>query len=229
MAIGGLGGFLADAVAQRFTPVTLSKSGGSAPTEPPPFDVMRSLRFAAFGGLLGAPLSHFYYGALDKAIFADAPHAPRTILTKIAIDQLIWSPITSLAFLAGLRTLEGRPDLVQASLETSFLPLIKAQWTVWPLAHAINFRFVPTEQRVRFFVCRVDRSCALRSFPFGTGVVSVMNHTCMINLQSFPHNLSPLRLTSPPSPGPLRERGEPGVHGGRLDDRERQAGGAAAG
>lgn len=27
---------------------------------------------------------------------------------------------------------------------------VKGSWTVWPVAHAINFRFVPTSQRLLY-------------------------------------------------------------------------------
>lgn len=41
--------------------------------------------------------------------------------------------------------MEGQPDLIWATLQSKFVPTLAANYVIWPLAHLINFRFVPSE------------------------------------------------------------------------------------
>ena len=37
--------------------------------------------------------------------------------------------------------------------QEKFMPTLLAGWTVWPLVHVINFRFIPSSQRVLYINC----------------------------------------------------------------------------
>jgi hypothetical protein len=72
------------------------------------------------------------------------------VLTKTAVDQLIWAPAMTVVFLAFLTTLEGRPDAIASVVQAKLVPIYLANLGIWPLWHIINFRYVAPEQRVLF-------------------------------------------------------------------------------
>lgn len=64
---------------------------------------------------------------------ASHPHAHKHPLSTTAV------------YFAVIRTMEGQPDLIMATLQSKFVPTLAANYAIWPLAHLINFRFVPSE------------------------------------------------------------------------------------
>lgn len=44
----------------------------------------------------------------------------------------------------------GQPDKITQTLKDKFWPTLLAGYAVWPLAHVINFRFIPNSQRVLY-------------------------------------------------------------------------------
>ena len=77
-------------------------------------------------------------------------YSARTVLSKVAIDQLIFTPVGLVIFYTCFKTLEGQPWKVPATIREKFFPTLFAGFAIWPLAHIVNFRFVPTQQRVLF-------------------------------------------------------------------------------
>jgi hypothetical protein len=53
-------------------------------------------------------------------------------------------------FLAVITTLEGRPEAALGVIQAKLFSVMLANFSVWPLAHLFNFRFVPPEQRILF-------------------------------------------------------------------------------
>lgn len=53
-------------------------------------------------------------------------------------------------YFAVIRSLEGHPEAVVSTLQAKFLPTLAANYMIWPLAHVINFRFVPSEYRILY-------------------------------------------------------------------------------
>lgn len=60
-------------------------------------------------------------------------------MSKVALDQLAYSPVMNAVFLTFCRTLEGRGDEVLATLEQRWLPIMKANYALWPAAHVLGF------------------------------------------------------------------------------------------
>jgi protein Mpv17 len=48
-------------------------------------------------------------------------------------------------YFAIIRSLEGHPELIMATLQAKFVPTLAANYMIWPLAHLVNFKFVPSE------------------------------------------------------------------------------------
>ena len=42
------------------------------------------------------------------------------------------------------------PAAVAAKVKRDLMTQVTGSWTVWPIAHAINFRFIPTSQRLLY-------------------------------------------------------------------------------
>jgi protein Mpv17 len=123
----------------------LAQSFGGAP-----FDVYRCVRLSLYGALIDGPVGHYFYQFLDTKIKPDDPKGTTAVLTKTAIDQLLWAPGMTVVFLAFLTTLEGRPEAIMSVIQAKLLPIYLANLGVWPLFHLINFRYVAPEQRILF-------------------------------------------------------------------------------
>jgi len=130
------GFFLGDLMAQLF----IEKSG--------PYDPSRTARLASFGLLVHGTTSHWFYGNLDALIPGTTA---AVVATKVFIDQVLWNPIFGCMFFGymGLTTGEGLGGAV-AKIKRDLMTQVTGSWTVWPVAHAINFKFIPTSQRVLY-------------------------------------------------------------------------------
>lgn len=96
---------------------------------------------------------HVWYTTLDKYVFPDAPTSTRAVVTKTALDQLLWAPAFSCVFFAFINILDGRPDAVLPAIQAKLLPMLLANYALWPAAHLINFKFVPSRQRILYINC----------------------------------------------------------------------------
>lgn len=124
------------------------------------YDPMRTLRLASFGFLVHGTTSHWFYGKLDARIPGTDALA---VATKVFIDQVLWNPIFGVMFFSYIGLWEGSG--VQGTInkiKRDLITQVTGSWTVWPLAHAINFRFIPTSQRVLYInVIQVFYNCFL--------------------------------------------------------------------
>lgn len=101
----------------------------------------------------------------------------------MAIDQLIFTPIGIVLFYSVFKTLEGRPWSIQSTIREKFFPTLFAGYAVWPIAHIINFRFIPTQQRVLYINVITVSQAVMTSYP-----CSSIGHSC------YPQNLSSLGI-----------------------------------
>lgn len=98
------------------------------------FDWSRTLRMAAFGGVIAGtryldtntasctptlppptndcpgPVGHHWYRFLDTNVGVANPTAPRVIATKVGLDQFVFAPLSTFMFYAYLCSAEGRPS-----------------------------------------------------------------------------------------------------------------------
>uniref|UniRef100_A0A7S2V4A9 Peroxisomal membrane protein MPV17 n=1 Tax=Fibrocapsa japonica TaxID=94617 RepID=A0A7S2V4A9_9STRA len=112
------------------------------------YDVMRTIRLGSFGLLFHGPSGHYFYGFLDSKIVGTSTQA---VATKVAIDQLFWNPIFGTVFFTYLGLAEGKSggeivNKIKSDLKTA----VMGSWTVWVPAHIINFKFVPSSQRLLY-------------------------------------------------------------------------------
>lgn len=89
-----------------------------------------------------------WYGKLDQLL-------PGTeawkVAVKVAADQVLWAPVFTAMYFSYLGLAEGRSlDYIQAKIRNDTMAGVTASWKVWPIVHAVSFRFVPTELRILY-------------------------------------------------------------------------------
>lgn len=112
------------------------------------FDWARFARVASFGFVLHGTTGHVWYGKLDQLL-------PGTeawkVAVKVAADQVLWAPIFTAMYFSYLGLAEGRSmEYIQAKIQNDTMAGVTASWKVWPIVHAVSFRFVPTELRILY-------------------------------------------------------------------------------
>ena len=60
------------------------------------------------------------------------------------------APFGTALFYAVTKGLQGQLDQVPQTLQDKLLPTLAASYSLWPAAHAINFKFVPSSQRILY-------------------------------------------------------------------------------
>lgn len=115
-----------------------------------PWDAKRTAKMGAFGLALHGPIGHYWYGFLDRTIMTAAPTSAAAVATKTAIDQILWAPIFTSVFFGSMKLMDGKANEISGEVSEKLWPTMKVNWTVWPLAHVINFRFVPSSQRILY-------------------------------------------------------------------------------
>ncbi len=58
--------------------------------------------------------------------------------------------MATVVFYATLKTMEGEAHKIKETVKEKFVKTLLAGYALWPVAHAINFRFIPTKQRVLY-------------------------------------------------------------------------------
>ncbi|BAM81597.1 similar to peroxisomal membrane protein PMP22 [Cyanidioschyzon merolae strain 10D] len=154
-SVGAAGDALAQLLERRQRTPTAERLGDPGPQKP--FNWRRLVLFATFMGVFSAPVSHYWYLWLSKRFPATNMVA---VSKRVACDQLLMAPTiipATLFFLeyAGRKFVAGengdgllRHALQVASEETGRTLL--ANWTIWPIAQVVNFRFVRNELQVLF-------------------------------------------------------------------------------
>lgn len=118
-----------------------------------PFDPLRCLRLGAYGLFLDGPVGHWWYKVLDKNVMPDKSTSTPAVLLKTAADQLVWAPIMTVVFFAVLKSLEGHPELILSTVQDKLVKTVVANYVLWPGAHFINFKFVPSQHRILYNNC----------------------------------------------------------------------------
>jgi len=125
-----------------------------------PFDFARLARLASFGFLVHGTTSHWFYGKLDGKIPGTSA---KVVFTKVFIDQVLWNPIFGIMFFGYIGALEGKGvQYVIDKTKNDLVNAVTGSWKVWPLAHTINFRFIPSSQRVLYInTIQIGYNCFL--------------------------------------------------------------------
>jgi len=124
------------------------------------FDLARFIRLTSFGFLVHGTTSHYFYGFLDGKIPGTGA---KQVFTKVFIDQVLWNPIFGVMFFSYVAAFELKGiGYVKDKVQNELLTQVFGSWKVWPAAHAINFRFIPSNQRVLYInTIQIGYNCFL--------------------------------------------------------------------
>jgi protein Mpv17 len=79
---------------------------------------------------------------------------PREVVAKIFIDQLLWCPIFMICYFTYLGIWNGDSvTMIMSKIQLDLLTAVTTSWKIWPLAHAIQFRWVATKHRIIYINC----------------------------------------------------------------------------
>ncbi|CAG8620787.1 4630_t:CDS:2 [Acaulospora morrowiae] len=134
------------------------------------FDLLRLGRFASYGFMI-APVLHTWFSFLDKKFPLPTGVSPisdsiktktkannpiisqtmKAVFKRVAVDQIVFAPFGLFLFFGVIGILERRDIIsIKHKFEESYIPALKANYTVWPLAQIINFRFLSLKYRIPF-------------------------------------------------------------------------------
>lgn len=84
-------------------------------------------------------------------VLPSRPTSLSAVLIKLALDQLVMTPVGMCAFFASLRLMDkGTPAEAVEDIRHKLKPILTANYMLWPFANFVNFAFVPPEQRVLY-------------------------------------------------------------------------------
>ncbi|XP_018026775.1 mpv17-like protein 2 [Hyalella azteca] len=139
-----------------------------------PYDVVRTVNMTASGASVGM-LCHYWYQFLDRAL---PGRSLRVIMKKLAVDQILFSPVCLCVFFGSLAVsrkciaaftdhVTENSAKVSSQKDTSHsissqlsnftedlrhkgALMYVSEWIVWPPAQLVNFYFLPTRFRVLY-------------------------------------------------------------------------------
>jgi protein Mpv17 len=113
-----------------------------------PFDMKRFITLSIFGFIYHGPSGHYFYNWLDKQIEGTDAKA---VIMKVAFDQIIWCPIFMTVFFTYLGLVNGdSATAIVNKVKSDLFAACQGSWKVWPLVHAVNFKFISTKHRLVF-------------------------------------------------------------------------------
>jgi Mpv17 / PMP22 family len=87
---------------------------------------------------------------LDARVFPAAPHSPAAVLSKLAVDQLLFAPFATALLFAFLKVAEGVPEAAFSFVAENWWRTLKANWMLWPAANLVAFAAIPADLRILF-------------------------------------------------------------------------------
>jgi hypothetical protein len=86
--------------------------------------------------------------------------------------------------------MQGHPEATIPAIQNKLLPMMLANFAVWPIAHLINFKFIPSQQRILYINCiqvRIIFILFAQSHPrclFCINLFSLTSRLCQNQMQS---------------------------------------------
>ncbi|KAI0182851.1 hypothetical protein EV127DRAFT_41386 [Xylaria flabelliformis] len=115
-----------------------------------PFDFERLTRFMAYGFAM-APITFKWFGFLSRVFPITKTSAFAPALKRVAVDQIVFAPISVALFFSVMTIAEGGGRrAVALKLKDMYMPTLKANYAVWPAVQIINFRLMPVQFQLPF-------------------------------------------------------------------------------
>ena len=143
MALSATSGTSAPPLAPELRPPCFCcRIGAQSPSFPPP------PRVCAASVANAARRRRWLDGTCDKTF--DNPKGTVSVAVKTTADQVIWAPIMTCVFFGFLKLMEGHPELMLPTIQEKVLPTVAANYVIWPAAHIVSFKYVPSHQRILY-------------------------------------------------------------------------------
>lgn len=111
-------------------------------------DIKRLVTLSVFGFIYHGPSGHYFYNWLDSKIQGTDGVS---VASKVAIDQIFWCPIFMCVFFTYLGLVNGDSfGVIGNKIKSDLFTAMQGSWKVWPVVHAVNFRFISTKHRLIF-------------------------------------------------------------------------------
>lgn len=108
----------------------------------------RFITLSAFGFLYHGPSGHYFYNWLDNLIPGSDGKA---VASKVAFDQIVWCPVFMTVFFTYLGLVNGDSfATIGTKIKNDLFSAMQGSWKVWPIVHAVNFKFISTKHRLVF-------------------------------------------------------------------------------
>jgi protein Mpv17 len=125
----------------------IQSSGLSGPS---PFDFERLTRFMAYGFMM-APVQWLWYNRLNNWFPMTKAAATVPAMQRVAMDQLMFSPISLSVFFTFMTVAEGGgKSAVLKKFQDVYVPTLRANYMLWPAVQIINFRLMPIQFQIPF-------------------------------------------------------------------------------
>jgi peroxisomal membrane protein 2 len=106
------------------------------------------MAFALTGFLFVGPVMHNFYRLLEQVAPKTSPHS---VLKKMIIDRILYTPVFLLTYLYLLSIFEGHSLKVAKSKVDQVYPhAIRMNWKVLTVIQYININYIPQQYRVLF-------------------------------------------------------------------------------
>lgn len=134
-------------------------------------DYLRTGRMVFFGSAMAGPVLVGWYRFMDRYINFASP--TKTLLARVAMDQLAFAPVNLAYFFYAQGLLEGKKqEAITSKLSAAWFPTLIANWKVWPAVQLVNFRFVPVEHRLLVVnLVALGWNCVLSAVNAGDPVI----------------------------------------------------------
>ena len=107
----------------------------------------RTLRMCIMGVIIG-PIQRTWFLTLERYI---PPTSKIQILKKLIVDQTVYGPFIIFFFYSLSGALSGQDfNDIKQMLQERYIKTIFTAYKVWPFVQAINFTFVPLQNRANF-------------------------------------------------------------------------------
>lgn len=117
-----------------------------------PLDYGRATRFTIFGGVMVAPILHYWYGYLAiKFPMKAGQNVLIPAIQRLALDQGLFAPFIVPFSMFSLLTMEGHSlDYTVLKMKQDFWTSLQANWSIWIPGSFLNFYLIPVSYQVLF-------------------------------------------------------------------------------
>lgn len=109
-----------------------------------PYRLRRTLEMGAIRCFFMGPFLTVYFPFLARS-------APGTstgqVLKRLALDQVIGSPVSIAGTFAFASLLQGKPETLVPRIQEQLVPTMLAGMTFWPFLHFFNFKMTPLQHQ----------------------------------------------------------------------------------